>query len=308
MKGVTSKQVSRCITYVGLYVPGGTAVLPSTTLMLAVIAGCKSVVLATPPGKDGSICKEVLFHGRRPFQPWRGGLHLALRWRNFLDLEISEWSRCSEILKQQAAERGCLLIRQSLYLGDARKFVSVGGGITEVRRFHSSFHTAQSGLTLPKLRGKNSMLAIEQVPDTLKSTIRKRNKKRPILLRVLACLSLSQFINTSSVRACRVVKACCRRRRTNYSPLVSRYFYSDLFSYADENEVDKVTEKLQGVRTADGSADGAVLTTSKNEWVAPEISCRDDVAAKQVIFYVPTHPILILFVSGQEMDHLLSGI
>ncbi|KAI3955273.1 hypothetical protein MKW98_020906 [Papaver atlanticum] len=37
-KGVRSRQVSRCITYVGLYVPGGTAVLPSTALMLAVDA------------------------------------------------------------------------------------------------------------------------------------------------------------------------------------------------------------------------------------------------------------------------------
>ncbi|KAI3901801.1 hypothetical protein MKW98_013916 [Papaver atlanticum] len=63
----------------------------------------------------------------------------------------------------------------------------------------------------------------------------------------------------------------------------------DLFSDTDGNEVDKVTEKLQGVGIASGSADGAVLTTSKrgvqpNEWVASEISCRDYVAAKQVIF------------------------
>ncbi|KAI3872775.1 hypothetical protein MKX03_018978 [Papaver bracteatum] len=66
---VRSKQVSRCITSVGLYVPGGTAVLPSTTLVLAVIisliAGCKSVVLDTPPGKDGSICKEVLYGAKK---------------------------------------------------------------------------------------------------------------------------------------------------------------------------------------------------------------------------------------------------
>ncbi|KAI3880232.1 hypothetical protein MKX03_015211 [Papaver bracteatum] len=61
MKAVRCKRVSRCITSVGLYVPGGTAVLPSTALMLAVIVGCKIVVLATPPEKDGSICKEVLY-------------------------------------------------------------------------------------------------------------------------------------------------------------------------------------------------------------------------------------------------------
>eukprot|EP00983_Pelagomonas_calceolata_P104145 1158990-Pelagomonas_calceolata.AAC.7 len=47
---------------VGLYVPGGTAVLPSSALMLAVpaaIAGCKTIVLATPPRPDGSITPEV---------------------------------------------------------------------------------------------------------------------------------------------------------------------------------------------------------------------------------------------------------
>ncbi len=43
---------------VGLYVPGGTAVLPSSTLMMAVpaqIAGCRTVVMATPPRKDGQV-------------------------------------------------------------------------------------------------------------------------------------------------------------------------------------------------------------------------------------------------------------
>ncbi|KAI4331309.1 hypothetical protein MLD38_029504 [Melastoma candidum] len=60
MMGVRCKRVARCIGSVGLYVPGGTAVLPSTALMLAIpaqIAGCKTVVLATPPSRDGSICK-----------------------------------------------------------------------------------------------------------------------------------------------------------------------------------------------------------------------------------------------------------
>lgn len=94
-QGVRCKRVARSIGSVGLYVPGGTAVLPSTALMLSVvcwrdvlyqffflvycphcscwldfdltfissvfqpaqIAGCKTVVLATPPSQDGSICK-----------------------------------------------------------------------------------------------------------------------------------------------------------------------------------------------------------------------------------------------------------
>ncbi|OUS42416.1 histidinol dehydrogenase [Ostreococcus tauri] len=68
MPGVRCRRVSRPIEAVGLYVPGGTAVLPSTALMLAVpakIAGCKRVVLATPPRKDGSICPEVLYVAKK---------------------------------------------------------------------------------------------------------------------------------------------------------------------------------------------------------------------------------------------------
>ncbi|XP_006851840.2 histidinol dehydrogenase, chloroplastic isoform X2 [Amborella trichopoda] len=68
MKGVRCKRVARCIVSVGLYVPGGTAVLPSTALMLSVpaqIAGCKTIILATPPLHDGSICKEVLYCAKK---------------------------------------------------------------------------------------------------------------------------------------------------------------------------------------------------------------------------------------------------
>ncbi|XAR63577.1 Histidinol dehydrogenase [Bertholletia excelsa] len=68
MKGVRCKRVARSIASVGLYVPGGTAVLPSTALMLAIpaqIAGCKTIVLATPPASDGSICKEVLYCAKK---------------------------------------------------------------------------------------------------------------------------------------------------------------------------------------------------------------------------------------------------
>ena len=48
--------------------PGGSAVLPSTALMLctpAGIAGCGTIVLATPPRADGSITPEVLYCARR---------------------------------------------------------------------------------------------------------------------------------------------------------------------------------------------------------------------------------------------------
>ena len=56
--GVTCWQKAVAIEKVGLYIPGGTAPLFSTVLMLAVparIAGCKEIVLCTPPGKDGNV-------------------------------------------------------------------------------------------------------------------------------------------------------------------------------------------------------------------------------------------------------------
>lgn len=68
MPGVTCRRVSRPIGSVGIYVPGGTAVLPSSALMMAVpakIAGCRTIVLATPPRPDGSITPEVLYCAKK---------------------------------------------------------------------------------------------------------------------------------------------------------------------------------------------------------------------------------------------------
>ncbi|KAJ9519306.1 hypothetical protein QJQ45_023107 [Haematococcus lacustris] len=68
MPGVVCRRVARPIGAVGLYVPGGTAVLPSSALMMAVpaaIAGCSTIVLATPPRPDGSITPEVLYCARK---------------------------------------------------------------------------------------------------------------------------------------------------------------------------------------------------------------------------------------------------
>lgn len=62
--GVTCWQKAVAIEKVGLYVPGGTAPLFSTVLMLAVpaaIAGCKEIVLCTPPDKQGGIHPAILF-------------------------------------------------------------------------------------------------------------------------------------------------------------------------------------------------------------------------------------------------------
>ena len=64
MPGVVCSRFARPIERVGLYVPGGTAVLPSTTLMLGVpakVAGCKKIVIASPPRADGSITPEIVY-------------------------------------------------------------------------------------------------------------------------------------------------------------------------------------------------------------------------------------------------------
>lgn len=64
MPGVKCWRKSVGIEKVGLYIPGGTAPLFSTILMLAIpakIAGCKEVVLCSPPGKDGKLHPAILF-------------------------------------------------------------------------------------------------------------------------------------------------------------------------------------------------------------------------------------------------------
>jgi histidinol dehydrogenase len=58
MPGVTCWRELRAIEKVGLYIPGGTAVLPSTFLMLGIparIAGCNEIVICSPPQKNGKV-------------------------------------------------------------------------------------------------------------------------------------------------------------------------------------------------------------------------------------------------------------
>lgn len=66
--GVVCEQRAVPIERVGLYVPGGTAPLFSTVLMLAAparIAGCRQVVLCSPPGKDGRLNPAILYAARK---------------------------------------------------------------------------------------------------------------------------------------------------------------------------------------------------------------------------------------------------
>lgn len=58
--GVITGQKFTPIERVGLYVPGGTAAYPSTVLMDSIpaqIAGCREIVMVTPPGKDGRVSR-----------------------------------------------------------------------------------------------------------------------------------------------------------------------------------------------------------------------------------------------------------
>ncbi len=64
MQGVTCWRKSVGIDKVGIYIPGGTAPLFSTVLMLGIparLAGCREIVLCTPPSKDGSINAAILY-------------------------------------------------------------------------------------------------------------------------------------------------------------------------------------------------------------------------------------------------------
>lgn len=64
MPGVECWQEKRPIQKVGLYIPGGTAPLFSTILMLAIpakLAGCKEIVLCSPPDKNGKINPAILY-------------------------------------------------------------------------------------------------------------------------------------------------------------------------------------------------------------------------------------------------------
>lgn len=64
MPGVTCWREARAIEKVGLYIPGGTAVLPSTFLMLGIpakIAGCKEIIVCSPPQSDGKVNTYIAY-------------------------------------------------------------------------------------------------------------------------------------------------------------------------------------------------------------------------------------------------------
>jgi histidinol dehydrogenase len=66
--GLTCEVQYHALSPIGLYIPGGSAPLVSTVLMLAipaVLAGCEEIVMCSPPGKDGTIAPEILAAAHR---------------------------------------------------------------------------------------------------------------------------------------------------------------------------------------------------------------------------------------------------
>jgi len=83
-KGVLCWRKSLPIERVGIYIPGGSAPLFSTILMLAIpanLAGCKEIVLCTPPSKDGTIHPAILYaanyFGIKEIHPYGGAQAIA---------------------------------------------------------------------------------------------------------------------------------------------------------------------------------------------------------------------------------------
>ena len=95
LSGVVCEMISRPINRVGLYIPGGTAPLPSTVLMLGVpaqIAGCKTVVLCSPPpiadeilyvAKNVALIRSIKSVAHKPLQPWLMALKALPKWIKF---------------------------------------------------------------------------------------------------------------------------------------------------------------------------------------------------------------------------------
>lgn len=81
------------------------------------------------------------------------------------------------ILRQQAAQRGCLLVRQSFFHDDSRNFSDIGGGVTGCRGFHSSFRPTHGGLSLNMDVSTTIILTPGPVIDFLKSNQNARDAR-----------------------------------------------------------------------------------------------------------------------------------
>ncbi|KAK2979039.1 hypothetical protein RJ640_013673 [Escallonia rubra] len=81
------------------------------------------------------------------------------------------------ILRQQAANRGCLLVRQSFFHDDSRNFTDIGGGVTSCRGFHSSFRPTHGGLSLNMDVSTTTILTPGPVIEFLKANQNARDPR-----------------------------------------------------------------------------------------------------------------------------------
>ncbi|XWS47380.1 hypothetical protein CRYUN_Cryun14cG0147400 [Craigia yunnanensis] len=98
----------------------------------------------SPDGDRSPVGTELSYSAEIPLK----SISLALKGVES-DNSIQDALRVLDIiLRQQAANRGCLSVRQSFFQDDSRNYVDVGGGVLGLRGFHSSFHPTQGGLSL----------------------------------------------------------------------------------------------------------------------------------------------------------------
>ncbi|XP_077215045.1 protein argonaute 16-like [Tasmannia lanceolata] len=86
---------------------------------------------------------QISFAAKIPMKP------IAMALKGNMSTSTQDALRVLDIiLRQNSAKRGCLLVRQSFFHADVRNFTDIGGGVTGVRGFHSSFCATQGGLSL----------------------------------------------------------------------------------------------------------------------------------------------------------------
>ncbi|XP_065875578.1 protein argonaute 16 [Euphorbia lathyris] len=108
---------------------------------------------------------EISYAAKIPFKP----IAHALRGVEVENISQDALRVLDIVLRQQAANRGCLLVRQSFFHDDSRNFIEVGGGATGVQGFHSSFRTTQGGLSLNMDVSTTMILTPGPVIDFLKA-------------------------------------------------------------------------------------------------------------------------------------------
>ena len=115
-KGVKCWRKNVAIEKVGLYIPGGSAPLFSTVLMLGIpakLAGCREIVICTPPGKDGKINPLILYTAQligitkyiksaelRQLPQWHMEQKVYQKFIKFSDRVISMLQKPKELVQQ----------------------------------------------------------------------------------------------------------------------------------------------------------------------------------------------------------------